>query len=242
MDRKRNRAIESNETNSEKVSPPSKMTKNNSGSVTLADVMKEILEIKGKMIKIEEDNLEFQKWIKEVKEIKEKMVTIDSFIGDFRRSEIEAKRTSVLIKGIKFMGKGKFESRTETKECLKALFTDLGGYKSHMLDYYRLGGKKDLAEDGSKVPIRVIFVDVDQKFELYDLLRTHGKSPNVKNVQVLNDYPKFQVAEAKRLNQRSYELRQQDKELRTRIIPRGLSLVLQSRRSKEEKWTLVSES
>jgi hypothetical protein len=185
---------------------------------------------------------EFQKWVKDMKEIKEKMEVIDSVIDDFRRSEFEAKKTSVLIKGIKFMGKGKYETRMETKECLKALFTDLGGYTSHMLDYYRLGGRKDLTEDGSKVPIRVIFVDVDQKFELYDLFRKHGKSPNVKNVQVLNDYPKFQVAEAKKLNQRSYELRQQDKELRTRIIPRGLSLVLQSRRSKEEKWTLVRES
>ena len=92
--------------------------------------------------------------------------------------------------------------------------------------------------NGAKVPIRVIFADVDQKYELYDALRTHGKSVNVKNVQVLNDYPKFQVTEVKKLNQKGYELRQKSPGLSTRIVPKGLSVVLQSRQSKDEKWTL----
>lgn len=240
MDRKRNRSTESYDLNSEKVSPPSKMNKGAS-NVTLADVMKEILEIKNKMTKIEEDNLEFQKWAKEMKGIKEKIGVLESSIDDFRRSEIEAKKACVLIKGLKFTGKGKFETREETRERLRSLFADLGGFKSHMFDYYRLGGRKDLKEDGSQVPIRVIFVDVDQKFELFNLLRTHGKKPSVKNVKVINDYPKFQVAEVKKLNQKGYELRQQDPEIRTRIIPKGLSLVLQTRTSPEEKWTVVRE-
>jgi hypothetical protein len=243
MERKRNRSLDRSEYNSEKVSPPSKMTKGTgSGSVTLADVMKEILELKGKMTKIEEDNLEFQKWIKDVREIKGKIETIGAAVDDFRRSEIDAKKACVLIKGLKFMGKGKFETRLETRETLRALFADLGGFRSHMFDYYRLGGKKDLNEDGAKVAIRVIFVDVDQKFELFELLRTHGKNPNVKNVQILNDYPKFQVPEVKRLNSQGYELRQRDSDLRTRIVPKGLSLILQSRRNKDEKWTAVRES
>jgi hypothetical protein len=242
MDRKRNRTIDTNENSTEKVSPPSKMNKGgSSGSVTLSDVMKEILEIKSKMTKIEEDNLEFQKWAKEVKDIKRKIENIDSAIDDFRRSEIEAKKSCVLIKGLKFTGKGKFETRSETKERLRSLFADLGGFKSHMFDYYRLGGRKDLKEDGAKVPIRVIFVDVDQKYELFNLLRTNGKKPSVRSIQILNDYPKFQVDEVKRLNQKGYELRQQNPELRTRIIPKGLQLVLQSRANSEEKWTVVSE-
>jgi len=238
MDRKRNR---SSENNPEKVSPPSKMNKS-SGSVTLADVMKEILEIKNKMVKIEEDNQEFHKWAKDLKEIKDKVEDIGLAIDDFKRSEIEAKKACVLIKGLKIEGSGKFETRTETRERLRTLFAELGGFKSHMFDYYRMGGKKDSKDDGSKVPIRVVFVDVDQKFELFDLLRTHGKKPNVRNVQVLNDYPKFQVADAKKLNQKGYELRQQNPGLRTRIVPKGLSLVLQSRTDKNEKWTAVRES
>jgi hypothetical protein len=243
MDRKRTRNTDTCDINCEKVSPPSKMNKGaSSGSITLSDVMKEILEIKSKMTKIEEDNLEFQKWAKEVKDLKNKIEDIDLAIDDFRRSEIEAKKSCVLIKGLKFTGKGKFETRNETRESLRSLFNDLGGFKSHMFDYYRMGGKKDLREDGAKIPVRVIFVDVDQKFELFNLLRTHGKKPSVKNIQILNDYPKFQVTEVKKLNQKGYELRQQNKDLRTRIVPKGLSLILQSRTSSEEKWTAVRES
>jgi hypothetical protein len=235
MDRKRNRSAGSSDIPTEKVSPPAKMTKGASGSVTLADVMREILEIK-------KDNLEFHKWVKEVQGIKEKIETIDSAIEDFRRLEIDAKKTCVLIKGVKFVGKKKFETRKETHEGLKALFADLGGFTGQLLDYYRLGGRRDESDNGSKVPIRVIFVDVDQKYELYDALRTYGKSPNVKNIQILNDYPKFQVAEVKKLNQKGYELRQETPGLRTRIVPKGLSVVLQSRKSTEDKWTLVRES
>jgi hypothetical protein len=182
MDRKRNRSTEASEANSEEVSPPSKMNKG-SNNVTLADVMKEILEIKNKMTKIEKDNWEFQKWAKEIKSIKEKIDNLDSAIDDIRRSEIDAKKACILIKGLKFTGKGKFETRVETQESLRTLFTDLGGFKSHMFDYYRMGGRKDPKDDGSKVPIRVIFVDVDQKFELFNLLRTNGKKPSVKNVK-----------------------------------------------------------
>jgi hypothetical protein len=241
MERKRNRSVENCGPNTEKVSPPSKMNKAGSGSVTLADVMKEILEIKDKMTKIEADNKEFQKWAKEIKDIKEQVEVMNSVVEDYRRSEIEAKKSCVLIKGLKIMGNGKFETRTETRERLRELFAELGGFRSHMFDYYRLGGKKDHNDDGTQVPIRVIFVDVDQKYELFDLLRTHGKNPNVKSVQVLNDYPKFQVAEVKKLNNKGYELRQQTQGLRTRIVPRGLSLILQTRKSKDEKWTAVRD-
>ncbi len=241
MERKRNRSLESCGPNSEKVSPPSKMNKANSSSVTLADVMKEILEIKDKTTKIEADNKEFQKWAKEIKEIKEQVGVLKAVVDDYRRSEIEAKKACVLIKGLKILGSGKFETRTETRERLRELFSELGGFRSHMFDYYRLGGKKDNDDDGTQVPIRVIFVDVDQKYELFDLLRTHGKNPNVKKVQVLNDYPKFQVAVVKRLNQKGYELRQQTQGLRTRIVPRGISLVLQTRINKDDKWTTVRD-
>jgi hypothetical protein len=245
MDRKRCRSTERREIVTEKVSPPAKMNKGSgsgSGSVSLADVMKEIIEIKNKMTKIEEDNLVFQKWAKDVDMIKGKLEKIDLAVDDFRRSEIEAKKACVLIKGIKFVGKGKFETRTETRDRLRALFADLDGFKSHMFDYYRMGGRKDAKDDGSKVPIRVIFVDVDQKFELFNLLRIHGKKPSIKNIQVLNDYPKFQVAEVKKLSQQGYDLRQRNQGLRTRIVPKGLSLVLQSRHSEDEKWTAVRES
>jgi len=234
MDRKRNRTIANKENLSEKVSPPPKMTKGDSGSVTLEDVMREILEIR-------KDNLEFHKWVKEVQGLKEEVKAINLAIDDFRRSEIDAKKTCVLIKGVKFSGNGKFESRKDTHNGLKALFAELGGFTGHLLDYYRLGGKRDQNDDGAKVPIRVIFVDVDQKYELYDLLRTHGKKPSVRKIQILNDYPKFQVDEAKRLNQIGYDLRQGTQGLRTRIVPKGISLVLQSRRTADEKWTAVRE-
>jgi len=106
-----------------------------------------------------------------------------------------------------------------------------------LVDYHRLGGLKE-KENGSKVAIRVQFVDLDQKFELFDKLKLKGKE--LQEVSILTDYPSFQVAEFKTLSNAAFNLRQSNPGTKTRIVQKGLGLILQKRTSGNDRWTSVS--
>jgi len=108
----------------------------------------------------------------------------------------------------------------------------------HLVDYQRLGGLK-LNEDGSKISIRVQFVDVDQKFDLFDKLKAKGRE--LQDVSVLTDYPSFQLKQFKQLSEAAYKIRKENPGSKTRIIPKGLGLVLQKRAAGfNTTWTPVS--
>jgi hypothetical protein len=111
------------------------------------------------------------------------------------------------------------------------------GMRPHLVDYQRLGGLRP-NENGSKVSIRVQFVDVDQKFDLFDKLKEKGRE--LENVSVLTDYPSFQLKQFKKLSDAAYKIRQENPGTKTRIVPKGLALQLQRRPNKDAKWMSVS--
>ncbi len=107
--------------------------------------------------------------------------------------------------------------------------------RPHLVDYQRLGGLK-AGEDGGKVAIRVEFSDVDQQIGLFEKLKVKGRELQEYTVQT--DYPRFQLQEFKNLSGRAYEIRKAKPGTKTRI---GLSLVLQTRNSTDDKWMAVSQ-
>ncbi len=143
----------------------------------------------------------------------------------------------MLIRGLKFQTTGKFESRSDTRSALADFFEKAGVEAPHLVDYQRLGGLK-VGEDGSKIAVRVEFSDVDQKIGLFEKLKLKGRELNA--YSVLTDYPKFQMNEFKKLSGLAYEIRKSSPGVRTRIVPKGLGLILQRRDSPAAGWTAVS--
>ena len=78
------------------------------------------------------------------------------------------------MKGIKFSTKIKFESRKDTQTGLKDFFEKVG-YLSKLFDWYRLGGKRDQANDGSKIPIGIVFEDMYRKYTLFEKMKEKGR-------------------------------------------------------------------
>jgi len=111
------------------------------------------------------------------------------------------------------------------------------GMTPHLVDYQRLGGLK-IGETGNKISIRVQFVDVDQKFDLFDRLKAKGRE--LQDVSVLTDYPAFQLKQFKQLSDAAYKIRQENPGTKTRIVPKGLALNLQRRPTRDDRWTSVS--
>jgi hypothetical protein len=174
--------------------------------------------------------------VQEIEAVRNEVTALRDTCDSFQRLELESKKRSVLIKGLKFQTKGKFESRNETKEALKTFF-DRVGVTPHLVDYQRLGSLKE-GEDGSKVSIRIQFSDVDQRFGLFEKLKEKGHDLN--DISILTDYPSFQMPEFKRLSDIAYKIRKESQGTKTRIIPKGLGLILQKRPVGADRWMAVS--
>jgi hypothetical protein len=187
---------------------------------------------------IEKEVAELGRIVRSIEGLKADVDSLKESQDCFRRLEIEAKKRCVLIRGLKFRTNGRFESRQETREALADFFGLVGVEGPHLVDYQRLGGLK-AGEDGAKVAIRVEFSDVDQRLNLFDKLKLKGR--DLQDYSVQTDYPKFQLQEFKQLSGRAYEIRQGRRGTRTRIVPKGLGLVLQTRDSPEGKWMSVSQ-
>ena len=229
MGGKGNKKRNISELNSEKVSPPNKMTRNQD----TIDLMARLDAFELRFNKIDSELAGISKVIREFEEMK---AEVKESCDGYRRLEIEGKKRSVLVKGLPFKSSGQYETRKETREALKGFFDrlDMG---AHLVDYQRLGGLKE-GENGSKIPIRIQFADVDLRFEMFDKLKAKGKE--MKDVSVLTDYPDFQIPEFKRLSNIAYRLRKDQVGTRTRIVPRGLKLLLQTRANEDNKWKTVS--
>ena len=229
MGAKRNRR--SLDTDNEKVSPPSKMSKSKSDEI-LAKL--DLLEVR--FLAVEKEVAELTRVVKEMESVKEEVESLKATCSGLQRLELEFKRRSVLVKGLPFKAKGKYETRVETREALADFFTRLEMTPT-LVDYQRLGGYKD-GEDGSKISVRLQFVDLDQKFELFDKLKLKGRE--LQDISILTDYPSFQLPEFKKLSGEAYNLRQANPGTKTRIVPKGLGLALQRRANTTDKWTSVS--
>jgi hypothetical protein len=241
---------------SSKVSPPSKMAGGLGGSGASRGENSEVLakltsieakfdSLESRFTNLEVEVAEISRVLKEIESVKGEVDNLRSEVdilkvslNGFQRMEIEAKRRSILIKGLRFeSGDKRFETRTQTKAALSKFFEKVD-LTPHLVDYYRLGGRRD-DEDGSRVCVRVQFDDVDQKFELFEKLKSSGRT--LSDYSILTDYPSFQQQEFKALSGKAYELRTATPGLKTRIVPKGLGLQLQTRAGSEHKWTAVSQ-
>jgi hypothetical protein len=232
MGGRRKRSIE---VDSEKVSPPSKM-RSNSESSKADEILAKLDLLEARFKAIEKEVAELSKALKEVQTIREDVEQLKGASESFRQLELENKRRSILIRGLPFKTGEKFETRVQTRAALADFFKKVD-MTPVLVDYHRLGGLKE-KEDGSKVAVRVQFVDLDQKFELFDKLKLKGRE--LKEVSILTDYPSFQVPEFKKLSNLAYNLRQSNPGTRTRIVPKGLGLILQKKANATDRWTSVS--
>lgn len=227
-------------TESTKVSPPNKMPTRNSRSSSndrSTEILSQIAQLREQFVKIENEVAEITKFVREVESMRSKVAELNETCLSFQRFELENKKRCVLLRGLRFGTEARFETRQQTKAVLGEFFGRVG-MTPHLVDYQRLGGLKP-DENGSKVSIRVQFVDVDQKFDLFDKLKEKGRE--LQDVSVLTDYPSFQLTQFKQLSGAAYKIRQENPGTKTRITQKGLGLVLQKKGSGlDASWIPVS--
>lgn len=217
---------------SEKLSPPNKMNKSDSQAL-----MAKFEALEARFVKVEQEVAELNRRVGIMEGIRAEVDSLNESRECFQRFEIESKKRCVLIRGLKFRTHKQYETRQETRAALASFFEQAEVEAPHLVDYQRLGGLK-VGEDGSKVSIRVEFSDVDQKIGLFEKLKLKGK--DLSEYSVLTDYPKFQLQEFKTLSGEAYEIRKSAPGTKTRIVPKGLGLVLQRRDPSTDKWMAVS--
>jgi len=154
------------------------------------------------------------------------------------RFEIEQKKKCVLVKGIRSCTDRKYESRNETYDRVSELFGHIG-LTLTLEDYQRLGPIK--SDDPGSTLIRLQFWSKDDKAQIYAKFKEFSNDPAIKKISLINDYPLFQLAQVKKLSEESFRLRQKNKLTKTRIVPRGLEVQLQTRIGSTGKWMTVSQ-
>ena len=222
----------------EGVSPPSKMAPRGRSDSKSDEIIARLDTMGARLSNLEKDVAELTKALREMEAIRTDVDSVKDLCESFKRLEVEGKKRSVLVRGLPFKTADKFETRKQTKVVLAEFFERLE-MTPHLVDYQRMGGVKQ-GEDSSKVSIRVQFVNVDQKFDLFDALKNKGRA--VDDITILTDYPNFQLQEFKKLSGIAYNLRKDNPGVKTRIVPKGLGLNLQRRANALDKWTSVSLS
>ena len=112
------------------------------------------------------------------------------------------------------------------------------GLNLTLQDYQRLGPIKP--DDPGNTLVRLVFWTIDDKSQIFAKMQEFPDDPIVKKISLINDYPLFQIADVKKLSDEAYNLRKSNKSIKTRIVPRGLEVCLQSRKGREGKWMMVS--
>jgi hypothetical protein len=233
---------------SEKVSPPNKMSKNQneqhpSNSELMAQLNKLIATNTDMMVKIDQLEQKFslmEKLFGEVENLKkevEQLKKLGKPNESFRRFEVEQKKKSVLVKGLESLTTKKYEPRAETYLRVTEMFDHIG-LNLTLEDYQRLGPIKP--EEPGSTMVRLQFYSKDDKAQLFAKFKDYSSDQNIKKISLINDYPLFQLAEVKRLSNEAYKLRQQNRATKTRIVPQGLEVKLQTRQGREGRWQTVS--
>jgi hypothetical protein len=155
-----------------------------------------------------------------------------------RRLEVEHKKKSILVKGLDSLSTKKYETRQETWSRVQNLFDHVGLGHLTLEDYQRLGPLK--ANDSGSTLVRLQFWSKDDKSLLFSKFKEYSSDEVVKCISLITDYPLFQLADVKKLSDEAYKLRQKNRSTKTRIVPRGLEVVLQIR-DQSGKWTTVRE-
>ncbi len=235
MGRKNKRSIE-DIGRSDGISPPSKMAPRGRSDSKSDEILTKLDALGARLSNLEKEVTELTKALREMEVIRNDINSMKDTCEGFQRMEIDSKKRSVLIRGLPFKTSEKFETRAQIKLVLADLFKRLD-MTPHLVDYQRLGGLKD-NENGSKVAIRVQFVTVDQKFDLFDALKQKGRAMD--DISILTDYPTFQLQDFKHLSGVAFKLRKDHPGTKTRIVPKGLGLILQKRSNAQDRWTAVS--
>jgi hypothetical protein len=155
----------------------------------------------------------------------------------FRRFKIEQKKKSILLKGLRNSTNKKYESRQKTYDKINELFMHIG-LNLTLEDYQRLGPIKP--EDPGSTLVRLQFWTKDDKSQVFSKFKEYSSDEVVKSISLINDYPLFQLAEVKRHSEQACKIRKEDRLVKTRIVPSGLELRLQTRRGATGKWTMES--
>jgi hypothetical protein len=231
-------------TTAESVSPPHKMAKNNKDSQpsnadlmdqlnklvdSNADVLKKIDQLEKRFEKVE-------KTFEEVDRLKKQIATMNKAFDSLKRLDVEQKKKSILVKGLDSLSTKKYETRSETYNRVQNLFEHVG-LNLTLEDYQRLGPLKP--DDSGSTLVRLQFWSKDDKSALFAKFKQYSSDPVVKCISLINDYPLFQLPEVKRLSNEAFKIRQKDKRIKTRIVPRGLEVVLQQR-DQSGTWKTVN--
>ena len=105
-------------------------------------------------------------------------------------------------------------------------------HRLRVLDATKEGGRKK-ANPG----IRVELNNDESKRALFGSLGKWKRTETNKTIRFVQDYPAFLRAENDTLEKIAYDLRNSsDNNIKTRIVLRGVSLVLLCREGKEGKW------
>ncbi len=232
-------------TTGEQVSPPPKMSKNqadgNPSNAELMAQLNKLISANTDMIqKIDQLEKRFglvEKLVDEVETLKKEVNRLKQPHDGFRRFEIEQKKKSLLLKGLRSLTSKKYESRQETYDRINELFMHIG-LNLTLEDYQRLGPIKP--DDPGSTLVRLQFWTKDDKSQIFSKFKEFSNDSVIKSISLINDYPLFQLAEVKKLSDQAYKIRREDRSVKTRIVPAGLELRLQTRRGATGKWMMVS--
>ncbi len=194
-----------------------------------ADVLKKIDQLEKRFEKVE-------KTFEEVDRLKKQIATMSKAFDSLKRLDVEQKKKSILVKGLDSLSTKKFETRSETYNRVQNLFEHVG-LNLTLEDYQRLGPLKP--DDSGSTLVRLQFWSKDDKSALFAKFKQYSSDPVVKCISLINDYPLFQLPEVKRLSNEAFKIRQKDKRIKTRIVPRGLEVVLQQR-DQSGSWKTVN--
>lgn len=228
---------------SEQVSPPHKMAKNRDSQPSNSDLMEQLTQlveanadILKKIDQIEKRFQKVEKIFDDVEKLKRQVAMMSKPLEGLRRLEVEQKKKSILVKGIDSLSTKKYETRVETYNRVQQLFTHIG-LNLTLEDYQRLGPLKP--DDSGSTMIRLQFWSKDDKSSLFAKFKEYSSDESIKRILLINDYPLFQLADVKKLSNEAFKIRQKDKRIKTRIVPRGLEVQLQQR-DPSGTWKTVS--
>ena len=158
-----------------------------------------------------------------------------------KQSEIDEKKKWVVIKGLwKQEGATRFKSRKQLSESLDELKV-LMGVEAKFMDFYRL---KDFKRNNDTMPglVKVKFITSDDRDFFFSRVPIVGQKDDLKGISFQQDIPHFLVDLYKKLDAKAFQLRR-DKKVKTRVVTRNLTLVLQTREKEEgSRWVNQEES
>lgn len=148
---------------------PSKMPYREVSVAAATEILAKLKATEAWFTSLEKEMAEITRVVKEIDTLRMDIDLLKPNGKRYHRLKIYLKKRLVLVKGIKFHTKEKDETRAQMKGALAGLFGRIE-MRPHLVDYQRFGRLRS-NEDGSMVSIYNQFMNVDQKMELFDIMR-----------------------------------------------------------------------